>query len=161
MKSKPQGCLLSKTLCTALTVAMLSLGTPPIVWAQAADSPSSQVTLNFVNAEVDAVARAMGVILKRQFIVDPRVRGTITLYSEEPMSRDDAYRSFQAALRGLGFAVVQVEDFYKIVPEADAKLQTGTVSAGRGVRARRHHPHADLPAAVRERQQPRHRSCGR
>jgi len=88
------------------------------------------VTLNFVNADIDGVARAMGAILKRQFVVDPRVRGNITLFSEEPLSPAEAYRNFLAALRGLGFAVVEVNGLYKIVPEADAKLQTGTVSVG-------------------------------
>jgi len=88
------------------------------------------VTLNFVNADIEGVARAMGVILKQAFVVDPRVRGNVTLYSEEPLTPAEAYRSFLAALRGLGFTVVEVGGLYKIVPEADAKLQTGTVSVG-------------------------------
>jgi len=88
------------------------------------------VTLNFVNADIEGVARAMSAILKQQFIVDPRVKGTMTLYSEEPLSPREAYLNFLAALRGLGFTVVEVGGLYKVVPEADAKLQTGTVSIG-------------------------------
>ena len=88
------------------------------------------VTLNFVNADIEGVTRAMSVILKQQFVVDPRVKGTITLYTEEPLSPRDAYLNFLAALRGLGFTVVEVAGLYKVVPEADAKLQTGTVSVG-------------------------------
>ncbi len=114
-------------LVTALGALLLATSAPAPVWSQG--DAANQVTLNFVNAEIDGVARAMGVILKRQFVIDPRVKGTMTLYSEQPISRSDAYLSFLASLRGLGFAVVQVEGLYKIVPEADAKLQTGTVSA--------------------------------
>ena len=88
------------------------------------------VTLNFVNADIEGVTRAMSVILKQQFVVDPRVKGTITLSTEEPLSPRDAYLNFLAALRGLGFTVVEVAGLYKVVPEADAKLQTGTVSVG-------------------------------
>ncbi|HEY3634471.1 MAG TPA: secretin N-terminal domain-containing protein, partial [Caldimonas sp.] len=88
------------------------------------------VTLNFVNADIEGVARAMSAILRQQFIVDPRVRGTITLYSEEPLTPREAYFNFLAALRGLGFTVVEVNGLFKVVPEADAKLQTGTVSVG-------------------------------
>ncbi|MBC7734571.1 MAG: type II secretion system secretin GspD, partial [Bacteriovorax sp.] len=88
------------------------------------------VTLNFVNADIEGVARAMSAILKQQFVVDPRVKGTMTLYSEEPLAPRDAYLNFLAALRGLGFTVVEVGGLYKVVPEADAKLQTGTVSIG-------------------------------
>ncbi|AKJ31484.1 type II secretion system secretin GspD [Caldimonas brevitalea] len=137
MKVKLQGRIASKALCTAVSAAVLVLNTP-VAFAQPASteraatdaSASNLVTLNFVNADIEGVARAMGVILKRQFVVDPRVKGTMTLYSEQPMTRADAYLSFLASLRGLGFALVQVEGLYKIVPEADAKLQTGAVTAG-------------------------------
>ena len=70
----------------------------------------------------------MAAILRQQFIVDPRVRGSITLYSEEPLTPNEAYLNFLAALRGLGFTVVEVNGIFKVVPEADAKLQAGTVS---------------------------------
>jgi general secretion pathway protein D len=136
MKRTPLARRGAQALCTALAASFLALGTPPAVWSQTADASAGQVTLNFVNAEIDGVARAMGLILRRQFVIDPRVKGQMTLYSEQPMSRSEAYISFLAALRGLGFAVVEVEGLYKIVPEADAKLQTGVVSAGPGVAAR-------------------------
>ncbi|WP_240636119.1 type II secretion system secretin GspD [Caldimonas tepidiphila] len=102
----------------------------PVAFAQRNAAP---VTLNFVNAEIDGVARAMGTILDRQFVVDPRVKGQITLYSEQPMPPAAAYRSFLAALRGLGFAVVESGGLHKIVPEAEAKLQTDSVGVGSAV----------------------------
>ena len=88
------------------------------------------VTLNFVNAEIEAVSRAMAAILRQQILVDPRVRGNITLYSERALRPDEAYRQYLAALRGLGFTVVEVGGLFKVVPEADAKLQTDTVAVG-------------------------------
>ena len=88
------------------------------------------VTLNFVNADIEAVTRAIGAMLERQFVVDPRVKGTITLYSEQPLTLREAYLNYLAALRGLGFTVVENGGLLKVVPEADAKLQTGTVSVG-------------------------------
>ena len=117
----------------AAMVAALLLGALPVPPVLAQKSSSARfrgepVTLNFVNAEIEGVARAMSAILRRQFLVDPRVRGSITLYSEEPLSPGEAYLNFLAALRGLGFTVVEVGGLFKIVPEADAKLQAGTVS---------------------------------
>jgi general secretion pathway protein D len=110
----------------------LSLVAAPVAQAQSAHAkfPGESVTLNFVNADIEGVTRAMAAILKQQFVVDPRVKGTITLYSEEPLTPREAYLNFLAALRGLGFTVVEVGGIYKVVPEADAKLQTGTVSVG-------------------------------
>jgi len=118
------------TAAAALLLASMPMGTATAQTASAARFRGEPVTLNFVNAEIEGVARAMSAILRQQFVVDPRVRGTITLYSEEPLSPRDAYINFLAALRGLGFTVVEVNGLYKVVPEADAKLQTGTVDVG-------------------------------
>jgi len=91
---------------------------------------NTPMTLNFVNTDIEAVTRAMGVMLDRQFIVDPRVKGTITLYSEQPLTVREAYLNYLAALRGLGFTVVDNAGLLKVVPEADAKLQAGSVVVG-------------------------------
>jgi general secretion pathway protein D len=88
------------------------------------------VTLNFVNADIEAVTRAMAAMIERQIVVDPRVRGTITLYSDQPLTVREAYLNYQVALRGLGFSVVESGGLLKLVPEAEAKLQTGVVSVG-------------------------------
>ena len=130
-RSRSRDRLLPAAVATAVLLA--SLLPAPAVLAQSTKARAARgeaVTLNFVNAEIDGVARAMGAILRQQFIVDPRVKGTMTLYSETPLSPRDAYLNFLAGLRGLGFTVVEVGGLYKIVPEADAKLQTGTVTVG-------------------------------
>ncbi len=93
------------------------------------------VTLNFVNADLDAVVGAIGAYTGRTFIVDPRVRGTLTLTTPNPVPREQAYRMLLAALRLQGFAVVEDGNYAKVVPEADAKLQSGRVD-GRDIGVR-------------------------
>ncbi|MFO1326428.1 MAG: type II secretion system secretin GspD [Rubrivivax sp.] len=112
-----------------LTLA-LSLALPVPAQPVAGGRPKAPVTVNFVNADIEAVTRAFAVMIERQIAVDPRVRGTITVYSEQPQSVPEAYQSYLSALRGLGFAVVDSGGLLKVVPEADAKLQTSTVSVG-------------------------------
>jgi general secretion pathway protein D len=97
-----------------------------------AQSNATPVTLNFVNAEIDAVARAMSSMTGRQVVVDPRVKGTLNLSSDKPLSATAAYNQFLAALRLQGFTVVESAGLDKVVPEAEAKLQSGTVNAGSG-----------------------------
>ncbi len=96
----------------------------------AALKQNTAVTVNFVNADIEAVTRAMGAMLNKQFIVDPRVKGQITVYSDDPMSVREAYLNYLASLRGLGFTVVESANLLKVVPEADAKLQGGPVEIG-------------------------------
>ncbi len=88
------------------------------------------VVLNFVNAEVEAVARAMATLSGRNVVVDPRVKGQMTLNTERPVPPTVALNQFAAALRLQGFALVETGGLYKVVPEADAKLQAGAVNAG-------------------------------
>ncbi|MBA3059937.1 MAG: type II secretion system secretin GspD [Gammaproteobacteria bacterium] len=86
------------------------------------------VTLNFSNAEIEAVARTMATITGANVVVDPRVKGLITLVTDRPVSRRVAMNQFQAALRLQGFTMVESAGLYKVVPEADAKLQSGAVT---------------------------------
>jgi general secretion pathway protein D len=85
------------------------------------------VTLNFTNAEIEAVARAMATLTGRNVVVDPRVKGTITLNTESPVSPAMAYYQFRTLLRLQGYTVVQGDDLDRVLPEADAKLQSGVV----------------------------------
>ncbi len=136
MKTHP---LLTRSRATALVTALaLAFGpggllpgfTVGAVSAAPVKKGGATVTLNFVNAEIEGVARAMAVIVDKQIMVDPRVKGAITLYSDQPLTPREAYLNFLAALRGQGFSVVEVGNMLKIVPEAEAKLQTGTVEVG-------------------------------
>ena len=117
------------------TGLLAALSVCPLAFAQADGDASSKlsrsapVTLNFVNAEIEAVARAMASMTGRQVVLDPRVKGTINLSSDKPLSPAAAYNQFLGALRLQGFTVVESAGLDKVVPEADAKLQSGTVSA--------------------------------
>ncbi|SPJ18829.1 Type II and III secretion system protein [Burkholderiales bacterium] len=90
------------------------------------------VTLNFVNADVEAVVRAIGQYTGRSFVIDPRVKGTMTLVTEHPVTRRQAYEELLSALRLQGFTLVESPDaggVARVVLEADAKLQGGRVLA--------------------------------
>ena len=119
-------------LIAALVAAVLALPPAALPLHAQTINPRSRapVTVNFVNADIEAVSRAFAAMIERNIVVDPRVKGTITVYSEQPQSIRDAYSSYVSALRGLGFSVVESGGLLKVVPEADAKLQAGTVSVG-------------------------------
>lgn len=97
---------------------------------KATTKPDESVTLNFSNADIEAVARTMATITGRNVVVDPRVRGTLNLVTERPVLPQVAFNQFLSALRLQGYTVVESAGLYKVVPEADGKLQSGTVSAG-------------------------------
>ncbi len=90
------------------------------------------VLLNFVNADIDAVVRAIGQYTGRTFVIDPRVKGTLSLSTERPVTRQQAYDQLLTALRLQGFTIVQTGNVARVVPEADAKLQGGAVIIPKG-----------------------------
>src|SRR6478735_3946868 len=100
-----------------------------VAWPAAAQD-SDTVTLNFVNADIEAVVKAVGEITGRNFLVDPRVKGTVNIVSARPVARALVYPTLLSALRMQGFAAVETDGVVKIVPEADAKTQAGPVQRG-------------------------------
>ncbi|MEX3968281.1 type II secretion system secretin GspD [Paraburkholderia sp. EG286B] len=89
----------------------------------AAHTARADVTLNFVDAGIDQVAKAIGAATGKTIIVDPRVEGRQNLVSERPVSEDKALKTLQSALRMQGFSLVQDHGVLKVVPEADAKAE--------------------------------------
>ena len=116
--------VISLAFASVITGVTLVHAAPP---AKKASSPQQPITLNFVNAEIESVARTLATLSNRNLVVDPRVKGTINLSTELPVSPNEAWTQFLAALRLQGFAMVETKGLYKIVPEADAKLQGGNV----------------------------------
>ena len=110
--------LAALALCAVLLAA---------TFARAADEP---VTLNFTNADIDAVVKAVAEITGKSFIVDPRVKGTVTIVSARPIPRTLVYPTLLSALRMQGITAIEGDSVVRIVPEADAKLQGGPVGSG-------------------------------
>jgi general secretion pathway protein D len=103
--------------------------------AAAATPPPESVTLNFVNAELEGVVKAVSEITGKNFLVDPRVKGTVNVVSARPMSRGQVYDVFLSALRMQGFATVEDRGIVRIVPEGEAKLLPSPM-VGPGEKAR-------------------------
>jgi general secretion pathway protein D len=124
-------------LCCA---GVAAIGPFPVL-AQGAAQPSGQTpggaALSFVNADIESVIKAIGQFTGMTFIIDPRVKGNITLVSEKPLTKAQAFQLLTSALRLQGYAVVTGEGFAKVVPEAEAKLQSSPTQVGiKGAKAR-------------------------
>ena len=126
--------LTARLLIAGLVLSPLSV--PALSLTQTMDTGAPRrgtpITLNFANADIEAVARTMAVVTGRDVVVDPRVKGTISLVTDRAIAPSAAFNQFAAALRLQGFAVVEADGLYKIVPEADAKLQGSAVTTSVG-----------------------------
>ena len=84
----------------------------------------SGINLSFNNADVEAVISTVARATNRTIVVDPKVRGKISLSSSQALTPDQAIDSLSTALRMNGFALVNTAGGYRVVTEADAKLQS-------------------------------------
>jgi general secretion pathway protein D len=108
----------------ALLLVLLALALP----ARAADDAT--VALNFQDVELPVLARFVSEVTGRNFIVDDRVRGKVTIISPTRITPDQAYVVFQSVLQVKGFTTVPSGDFVKIVPTRDAREAPGPRTGG-------------------------------
>ena len=105
--------------------AVLSAGCLISSSVLAQNAAQNTADLNFVGADIESVVKAIGHYTGSTFIIDPRVKGQVTLVSEKPLTKDQAFKLLTSTLRLQGYAVVYADGYYKVVPESDAKLQPG------------------------------------
>src|SRR5471032_106575 len=117
-----------RRLSAAALLCCSVAGMPAPAWS----APGDEAALNFVGADIESVIKAVGHYTNINFVIDPRVKGTITLVSEKSISKTQAFGLLASALRLQGYAVVSGDGYAKVVPEADAKLQSVPTQVGGG-----------------------------
>jgi general secretion pathway protein D len=129
------GACCQRTVLSGLMAGLIALSVALPAIAQNGGRNNGQngndvVTLNFVNADIEAVIRTVSEITGRNFIIDPKVKGTVNIISTQPVSRDLVYPTLLSALRLQGIAAVEGEGVVRIVPETDAKQYGGSGKTG-------------------------------
>lgn len=84
-------------------------------------SADNYVTLNFTNVEINALVKVMSELTRRNFILDERITGKITLMTPTRISPDEAYQVFLSALEIKGFTAVEDGKVIRIIPTATAR----------------------------------------
>ena len=109
------------------------------------------VTLNFVNADIDAVVKAVSEITGRNFVLDPKIKGTVNIISSRPIPRSLVYPTLLSALRLQGVAAIEGNGVTKLVLETEAKMHGTNVGGGGAGRRDLHLPagrHCFFPRRV-------------
>ena len=78
------------------------------------------VTLNLKDADIGALISTVAEVADKNFIVDPRVKGKVTVVSSKPLNEEEVYSVFLSILQVHGFATVPTENAIKIIPDATA-----------------------------------------
>lgn len=102
-------------------ILFLALATP----GQAQVAPEITITPNYKDADIRQIIEAVGEVTGRNFIIDPRVSGNVTMLSSTPMSPDAFYEAFLSILEVYGYVAINTGDITKILPNASARQYPG------------------------------------
>lgn len=108
-------------LLASLLLGMLGglfvAGTVPSVAA----AQEAAITPNYRNVDIGTVIEAVSAVTGKNFIVDPRVKATVTMVSNTPLSPDAFYEAFLSILQVYGYVALPAGDVIKILPDANSR----------------------------------------
>jgi general secretion pathway protein D len=120
MMRRRSGAWISALLFTVCTASLISLALAFPVRA-ANRPPDSEITMNFQNVDLPALAKFISEITGKNFLVDESVRGKITIISPSKVTPDQAYQIFQSVLQLKGFTTETAGQVIKIIPSRDVR----------------------------------------
>ena len=109
-----------------------SVALPVTAAGESPGAPTSErlVTLNLNDVDINVFIQFVSELTGKNFIVDPRVRGNVTVIAPTRIPISDMYRVFESVLQTHGFSAVAAGPAVKIVPTAEARtmnIDTGPV----------------------------------
>jgi general secretion pathway protein D len=88
---------------------------------------AQEVNFDFEDANLRTVIQAVAEFSGKNFLVDPRVQGKVTVVAPTPLTEEQAYKVFQAVLEVNGFVTVEADGATKIVPAEEGKIRNTNV----------------------------------
>lgn len=110
---------------TALALALVSMTAQPLLAQQ---GEAADIVVNMRGVEIADVADQISRLTGRTLILDPAVKGTVTVTSATPLSPSGVWELFQSVLRANGFAAVRSGRAWRVVPAGNAVRDGGTSS---------------------------------
>lgn len=92
--------------------------------------PAEKKLWNLRNADIRAVIAEVSRVTGKNFIIDPRVQGRISIISTTPISNHELYQVFLSVLQVSGYAAIPNGKVVKIIPNIDAKTQSSDLING-------------------------------
>ncbi len=128
--------ILPRLSCALLAAGLLVAPLPLLAAINAVTSTSSQQeerwTINLKNADIREFIDQVAEITGETFIVDPRVKGQVSVLSKTPLTLSEVYQLFLSVMSTHGFSVVTQGDQARVIPNAEAKAEANSGGATHG-----------------------------
>jgi general secretion pathway protein D len=97
---------------------------------KALEEEGKLVTMDFRDVEIGTLVKFIGELTGKNFVVDERVRGKVTVVSPTKITVPEAYKVFESILEVHGFATVPAGKVIKVVPAVEARGKSLTTTVG-------------------------------
>ena len=112
-----------KNLLGLLLLALvLGVGFAP-AFGQEKEAKPAFITMNFKDVDLQVFIKFISELTGKNFLIDPNVKGTVTIVSPQKVTVDEVYKVFLSVLEVNGFTVIEAGQVSKIVPAASAKTK--------------------------------------
>ncbi len=91
---------------------------------------SKDFVLNFNNVDIRTFIKFVGEYTGENYVIDPNVRGNITIYSNNPVSTKEINTIFKSVLNLYGFSAIKQGPITSIIPTAEARIRTTQINVG-------------------------------
>ncbi len=118
---------------SSIALAALAIAAPAQAFAQtapASDAQGADVVINMRGVEIADVADQVSRITGRTLVLDPAVKGAVTVTSSTPLTPAGVWELFQSVLRANGWAAIRSGRMWRVVPAANAVREAGVPSRG-------------------------------
>jgi general secretion pathway protein D len=116
---------LVRLLCSICRAALCCTAALTAVTVASAQSSGVLITPNFRDTDIGQIVEAVSMATHRTFILDPRVRAQVTMYSATPLSPDAFYQTFLSILQVHGFMAAPAGNAIKIIPDVTERYMPG------------------------------------
>lgn len=82
-----------------------------------------QLRLDFNKADIRTFIKYISEHTGKNFIIDEKVKGFVTVHSPQPVTRDEAYQVFESVLEVNGYTTVDYGDYMKVIPMSEARTK--------------------------------------
>ena len=128
--------ILPRLSCALFAAGLLVAPLPLLAAITAVTADSSQQeerwTINLKNADIREFIDQVAEITGETFIVDPRVKGQVSVLSKTPLTLSEVYQLFLSVMSTHGFSVVTQGDQARVIPNAEAKAEANSGGAAPG-----------------------------
>lgn len=91
---------------------------------------SKDFILNFNNVDIRTFIKFVGEFTKENYVIDPNVRGNITVYSYKPVPSEDIETIFKSVLNLYGFTAIRKDGVSLVVPVTEGRTRVRAVNIG-------------------------------